>query len=708
MSESPGVGGRGSDSFARGGRRGGRSRGSRFPHHRGSSNGTNTNNSNNTGKDKKVAKIAQPTKPVVQPVILTNKSPTVNPTIVPSTVAGTNTGTGTGTTPSTGSNTTTIKHGTNTPVVIMGDKSTRIASAPLIEPKSPCQRLSKIITENWNFQLESASKMLTENRSFLVVGVIGNQGVGKSTLLSSLYGKEKGEDSPFPMQTRDHQIMSQHCTVGVDIAVSRERLILIDTQPLFSASCLIELLKKEPPLPPECVSYEHLHELQCLQLAVFIMSVCHVVLVVQDGSAIDWKLWHFLQTVTMLKTRFPDPSELSVPTGGSQASNAIIQRQRLRNQLDKIRSTLDPHDLYHPQQEYYPDLLFVFNKSPSRLMSYSAAHTLQHTLDVFFAHHPFKTPPFLRPDVLALSQNDPEYCFGESLTIDDDITDEDGDTENDGEEVPSGAEDHPLHNNLAVDKDRLSSSPMSANLTTTPNDTTSYVQDNYEETEGDSPNLPYGEDNIEDEEGYDNYDSIVRRDNRITANRNYPQSPEVRKELPIPSPMNLKRVGNRFDDYEDEVTEGEGGDTYLNEDEHTNKNPLLVSGDDIPRIKDRTIIEKSASGCHINFFTLPLNYETHSHNRFLDMDLNLTDSYQVASESFKNKILTLLNNSENESSKSTHITPKFTKPISEIEWLRNAGSYWKLSNDHRYFLITTNQFNPRITSPVTMSKRWRR
>jgi len=310
-------------------------------------------------------------------------------------------------------------------------------------------------------------------------------------------------------------------------------------------------------------------------------------------------------------------------------------------------------------------------------MSYSAAHTLQHTLDLFFAHHPFKTPPFLRPDVLALSQNDPEYCFGESLTNDDDITDEDGDTENDGEEVPSGAEDHPLHNNLAVDKDRLSSSPMSANLTTTPNDTTSFAQYNYEEA-SDSPNLPYGEDNVEDEEGYDNYDSIVRRDNRITVSRNYPQSPEVRKEISVPSPMNSKRVGNRFDDYEDEVPEGEGGDTYLNEDEHTNKNPLLVSGDDIPRIKDRTIIEKSASGCHINFFTLPLNYETHPHNRFLDMDLNLTDSYQVASESFKNKILTLLNNSENESSKSTHITPKFTKPISEIEWLRNAGKLWEI------------------------------
>lgn len=112
------------------------------------------------------------------------------------------------------------------------------------------------------------------------------------------------------MQSKDNLVMCQHCTSGIDISITSERVILLDTQAVFSPSTLVDLYKNEPPLPAECTTYEHMHELQCLQLAIFLLSVCHVVIVVQDGSTIDWKLWHFLKTATMLKTRIPDPISL--------------------------------------------------------------------------------------------------------------------------------------------------------------------------------------------------------------------------------------------------------------------------------------------------------------------------------------------------------------------------------------------------------------
>eukprot|EP01125_Pyxidicula_operculata_P016986 TRINITY_DN590_c3_g2_i1.p1 TRINITY_DN590_c3_g2~~TRINITY_DN590_c3_g2_i1.p1 ORF type:complete len:657 (-),score=166.19 TRINITY_DN590_c3_g2_i1:44-2014(-) len=292
-----------------------------------------------------------------------------------------------------------------TPVVLAspGDRKPTIARPPSTNPSSVEENLSKsskIINENGHFLTENGAKLLSgDNKSYLVVSVIGTQGVGKSTIASLLYGSS-GDESPFSTQSRENQLTGQHCTIGADMAVSRERMIIIDTHPLFSASCLIDMARSNSSLPSECVSYEHYHELQCLQLCIFVLSISHVVLVVQDGNYVDWKLWHFLQTAAMLKSRFPDPSSPEL-TGSAQANTAITQRQRLRNQLDKIKSTLDPLDLYHPDIEYFPNLVFLFNKAPAEVMTMNGSLSLQSTLDVFFDHYRFKTSiDFIKPDAL--------------------------------------------------------------------------------------------------------------------------------------------------------------------------------------------------------------------------------------------------------------------------------------------------------------------
>jgi len=173
---------------------------------------------------------------------------------------------------------------------------------------------------------------------------------------------------------------SKHQTVGIDITISNEDLILLDTQPVYSSSILYEMYVEEPPIPSECLTYENVIELQSIQLTVFLMSVCHIVLVVQDGSSMDWKIWQLLKTVSMLKTRFPDPSSKQ------NSISTIIQNQRHRTQLDKIKSTLDPNDLYNPESEYFPNLIFVFNKSPPTNFYPNELKNLGETLDLFFSN----------------------------------------------------------------------------------------------------------------------------------------------------------------------------------------------------------------------------------------------------------------------------------------------------------------------------------
>lgn len=98
---------------------------------------------------------------------------------------------------------------------------------------------------------------------FTVIGVIGNEGVGKSTLLSLLYQhqnfvsssryniieygifqsniihffflflKEQTTTTPFPSQSEDNLLSGTHQTSGIDLCMNSNRTIFLDCQVIF-------------------------------------------------------------------------------------------------------------------------------------------------------------------------------------------------------------------------------------------------------------------------------------------------------------------------------------------------------------------------------------------------------------------------------------------------------------------------------------------
>ncbi|GMH18465.1 hypothetical protein Nepgr_020306 [Nepenthes gracilis] len=183
-----------------------------------------------------------------------------------------------------------------------------------------------LLSDSWEFHIDRFLPFLTDNTEFTVVGVIGPPGAGKSTIMNEIYGFDPtspGMLPPFAIQSEETRANARHCTIGIEPRVSAERLILLDTQPVFSPSILTEMTRPDgssaiPVLSGENLSAELAHELMSIQLGVLLASICHIILVVSEGVH-ESNMWHLLSTVDLLKHGISDPS--SVTTAHSQNPN---------------------------------------------------------------------------------------------------------------------------------------------------------------------------------------------------------------------------------------------------------------------------------------------------------------------------------------------------------------------------------------------------
>eukprot|EP00240_Pyramimonas_obovata_P007772 CAMPEP_0118937338 /NCGR_PEP_ID=MMETSP1169-20130426/22380_1 /TAXON_ID=36882 /ORGANISM="Pyramimonas obovata, Strain CCMP722" /LENGTH=150 /DNA_ID=CAMNT_0006880931 /DNA_START=172 /DNA_END=621 /DNA_ORIENTATION=+ len=90
----------------------------------------------------------------------------------------------------------------------------------------------QLLNDKFEFCGERLEKILSNNTEYTVVGVLGAQAIGKSTLLSEIAGlqREPGEESMgwFPVGGHDPLSRCTHTTTSVDMRVSWERMIVVD------------------------------------------------------------------------------------------------------------------------------------------------------------------------------------------------------------------------------------------------------------------------------------------------------------------------------------------------------------------------------------------------------------------------------------------------------------------------------------------------
>lgn len=167
---------------------------------------------------------------------------------------------------------------------------------------SSCPEMSTCIKfMDENMQLcENPLDYLCDQQDFLVVGCLGAKGVGKSTIMSLLTSHYSS--NIFQVQDLSHyESDATNCTTGIDFFISKNRVIYLDTQPIFSGLVTdYSVCFDQKKATTDFVNTDSNLELQSLQFAAFLFSVCHVIIFVQDWF-IDPNLVRFLQTAEMLK-----------------------------------------------------------------------------------------------------------------------------------------------------------------------------------------------------------------------------------------------------------------------------------------------------------------------------------------------------------------------------------------------------------------------
>ncbi|KAL3837967.1 hypothetical protein ACJIZ3_022558 [Penstemon smallii] len=130
-----------------------------------------------------------------------------------------------------------------------------------------------LLSDSRDFQTDRFLPFLTDNTEFTVVGVIGPPGVGKSTILNEIYGFDSSSPGmlpPFGVESEETRAMARHFTVGIEPRISSERIILLDTQPVFSPSVLAEMIRPDGSstvsvISGESLSAELAHEMMSIQ-----------------------------------------------------------------------------------------------------------------------------------------------------------------------------------------------------------------------------------------------------------------------------------------------------------------------------------------------------------------------------------------------------------------------------------------------------------
>ncbi|CAJ0959555.1 unnamed protein product, partial [Mesorhabditis belari] len=174
----------------------------------------------------------------------------------------------------------------------------------------------RLIGEHLEFFDQINEYLSDTNACYSVIGAIGPQGVGKSTLLSMIGGNTSQEmyrQYIFRPCSREAIEGSRHQTACVYVYVTKTRMILIDCQAMNSGSLLDDAIRSNRGGIKIDDRLEVAKNMEVLQIISFLIHVCHVLIFNVDWF-IDFELIKMIRLAETLRANLPQvATQLSLP-----------------------------------------------------------------------------------------------------------------------------------------------------------------------------------------------------------------------------------------------------------------------------------------------------------------------------------------------------------------------------------------------------------
>lgn len=162
---------------------------------------------------------------------------------------------------------------TNTKSIVAKDNKESQCTEPIRSQLSTKMvRPLQLISDHYQIVTPTFDKLIETNTDFYVVGAIGTQGSGKSTILNWLIGNSSTDDlldgGTFKTHRgKEFQFSNMPSTEGIQMFVTPDRTIFLDCSPV-----LCNPYKK----------YGTLNELDDIKMIIFMLNVCNFLIVVED------------------------------------------------------------------------------------------------------------------------------------------------------------------------------------------------------------------------------------------------------------------------------------------------------------------------------------------------------------------------------------------------------------------------------------------
>ncbi|XP_055902779.1 protein SMG9 [Eupeodes corollae] len=190
---------------------------------------------------------------------------------------------------------------------------------PIAEPTPIMTRPATVISSTSQINFNASKFLLKNNKDFLVVGVVGRQGVGKSTIMNLLAAEEindetytsifKEQESIFPIKIKPNKGAAWPRTESIHMYITKDRMILLDSPPVLCNS-----YKKD----------ELTNEMDDMHNLIIFLTVCHLVIFVQNDH-FDMSLVRLFQMAEMTK-----PNQDTKPFVEDYYPNVLFVKNRAK------------------------------------------------------------------------------------------------------------------------------------------------------------------------------------------------------------------------------------------------------------------------------------------------------------------------------------------------------------------------------------------